>query len=299
MNFIEQAFSFECKGESLVGIACVPEHAKSTGVLIIVGGPQYRVGSHRQFLLLSRCLASAGYSVMRFDYRGMGDSGGEPRDFECIDDDIAAAINTFLTRCPKVKNVVLWGLCDAASASLLYLDRRRDERVGGICLLNPWVRSEVSLAKTHMKHYYGQRLFQRDFWKKLVTGKTKFFSAASGFVSNWCMTRHHATSTENQTFQHRMAIALREFKGSTLLILSGNDYTAKEFLQFSTDEQSWSGVFNNPLLACITLPEADHTFSSTVWREEVAKTTLDWLKEIDLAHNKALTMVANLESNSR
>jgi uncharacterized protein len=303
VRFSEQVFSFECAGESLLGIASVPDQAKCTGVLIIVGGPQYRVGSHRQFLLLSRSLASAGYPVMRFDYRGMGDSAGEPRDFERIDDDIAVAINRFIARCPEVENVVLWGLCDAASASLLYLDRRRDDRVGGLCLLNPWVRSEVSLAKTHLKHYYGQRLFQIDFWKKLFTGKTDVFGAVSGLVSNWRMTRHDASAkghtTENLAFQHRMAAALRGFKGRAMFILSGNDYTAKEFLQFTTDDPSWSGVFNNPLFACVTLPDADHTFSSAVWRAEVAKTTLDWLEEIDLAHNKVLTVVAKPGSDSR
>jgi len=52
------------------------------GVLIVVGGPQYRVGSHRQFLLLSRRLAAEGHPVMRFDYRGMGDASGAMRGFE-------------------------------------------------------------------------------------------------------------------------------------------------------------------------------------------------------------------------
>ena len=74
VNIKEQVINFDLAGESLVGMACVPEQARSIGIIVVVGGPQYRVGSHRQFLLLSRALASAGYPVMRFDYRGMGDS---------------------------------------------------------------------------------------------------------------------------------------------------------------------------------------------------------------------------------
>jgi len=64
-------------------------------VLIIVGGPQYRVGSHRQFVLLARHLAAQGIPVMRFDVRGMGDSKGKPRNFGQLDDDLRAATDCF------------------------------------------------------------------------------------------------------------------------------------------------------------------------------------------------------------
>lgn len=303
MNISEQAFTFECVGEPLVGIASVPENARSTGVLIIVGGPQYRVGSHRQFLLLSRGLATAGFPVMRFDYRGMGDSCGESRCFESVDEDIGAAIDALVRRYPCVTRVVLWGLCDAASASLLYWDARRDARVVALCLLNPWVRSEVSLAKTHMRHYYGQRLVQWDFWKKLLTGKTEVAGALTGLVSNWRMTRQVANAeervTDNEAFQSRMARALRDFNGHVMLILSGNDYTAKEFLQYASDDPSWSGAFNKPLLARVTFPDADHTFSSAISRADVEKATLDWLVKVDVTERRMLVAVADAESVAR
>ena len=57
--YLERALVFECEGEQLVGIVAAPEAAR-VGVLVIVGGPQYRAGSHRQYVLLSRRLASAG-----------------------------------------------------------------------------------------------------------------------------------------------------------------------------------------------------------------------------------------------
>ena len=146
MRFSEEAIAFPCAGEQLLGIIAHPEQAKRTGVLIIVGGPQYRLGSHRQFLLLARVLSVAGYPVMRFDYRGMGDSTGEMRNFEAVDADIAAAIDAFMVACPELEHFVLWGLCDAASASLLYLHACEDERLSGFVLLNPWVRSVATLA---------------------------------------------------------------------------------------------------------------------------------------------------------
>src|SRR5690349_24048098 len=57
---------------------------RSRGVLLVVGGPQYRVGSHRQFALLCRRLAGRGVPALRFDYRGMGDADGAARTFESV-----------------------------------------------------------------------------------------------------------------------------------------------------------------------------------------------------------------------
>jgi exosortase A-associated hydrolase 1 len=116
----ESVLSFSCEGAPLVGILAEPRDTPAeVGVLIIVGGPQYRVGSHRQFTLLARHLAANGFAALRFDYRSMGDSAGETRDFLGVNTDIAAAIEALLAARPALKRVVLWGLCDAASAALL------------------------------------------------------------------------------------------------------------------------------------------------------------------------------------
>ena len=95
MIYHEQAIRFECADDSLFGILSIPDQPISRGVLIVVGGPQYRVGSHRQFTLLARHLATAGIPVMRYDYRGMGDSEGEIRTFENLHDDLHTAIDQF------------------------------------------------------------------------------------------------------------------------------------------------------------------------------------------------------------
>lgn len=276
MNIYERAFLFPCLGEALIGIVCVPEIAASTGVLIVVGGPQYRVGSHRQFLLLSRSLAHAGFPVMRFDFRGMGDSHGETRNFENVEDDIGAAIDAFVADCPNIERIVLWGLCDAASASLLYFNSKHDRRVCGMFLLNPWVRSEASLAKTHVKHYYLRRLQQREFWTKLLSGRAKVAHAYRGLFSNLLLAQR-GDNKESKDFRGCMANALSGFDGPIMFVLSENDYTAKEFQQFVSDSPEWKGLLSSPRVTTLSLAEADHTFSSVVWRERVAQCTVDWL----------------------
>lgn len=280
MKFSEQAVVFPCAGEQLLGIIAQPDQAANTGVLIIVGGPQYRAGSHRQFLLLARALAAVGYPAMRFDYRGMGDSSGELRNFEAVDLDIAAAIDAFIAASPGIERVVLWGLCDAASAALLYWDATHDQRIGGLVLLNPWVRSEATLARAHIKHYYVQRLLQPEFWRKLVGGKMGVAHAIGGFMKSLRQAQRVGGSDDTQaklSFQEHMLCGLRNFRGSTLVILSGNDYTAKEFIESTRASPDWQGVLSRGSVLVREVPDADHTFSTGEWRAAVETLTVGWL----------------------
>jgi len=156
---IETPLVFTLGADALVGVLSAPDGpASETGLLVVVGGPQVRMGSHRQFVQLTRHLAAHGIAAMRFDVRGMGDSSGEAAGFERLHEDIEAAVSELMRRRPEVKRVALWGLCDGASACLLYLQRKPDARIAGLALLNPWVRSEQTLARARVRHYYWHRL---------------------------------------------------------------------------------------------------------------------------------------------
>ena len=288
MTYHERAVMFSCDGERLVGVAALPNMTHgaekpltSTGVVIIVGGPQYRAGSHRQFVLLARALAAAGTPVLRFDYRGMGDSTGELHTFENVNEDIAAAISALQMAAPTVQHVALWGLCDGASAALLYCHAAQDARIKGLCLLNPWVRSEASLAKTQVKHYYTQRFRQKEFWIKLLSGKVAA-SAASVLVRNiktaFSSAAPKAAGADSAPYQTRMAQAWMQLNGPLLLILSGKDYTAKEFLEYAGASPAWAGTLAKPLLMRHDAPAADHTFSSETSRKLTENQTLAWME---------------------
>lgn len=280
MNATEQALLFTSAQETLVGVVNVPETlAISTGVIVVVGGPQYRAGSHRQFVSLARKLSAAGFIVLRFDYRGMGDSTGPASSFLTAPPEIGAAIDALQNSFPSVKNIVLWGLCDAASAALMYVHKTQDARVSGLCLLNPWVRSEASLARTQVKHYYTQRLMQRSFWTKLFSGKVAW-GALKGLAKNVRLSTASVAkfNSDDRPFQLQMATAWTGFQGYILLILSGNDYTAKEFREYTSADTAWSTAFHHPRLERQTLAEADHTFSSAEWKASVENMTLNWLR---------------------
>lgn len=285
MTYTEEATLFDCAGETLLGILARPDTPADTAVVVVVGGPQYRAGSHRQFVLLSRALAAAGVAVLRFDYRGMGDSSGAQRDFEGVSADIAAAIDILQQHLPGVKHIALWGLCDAAAAALLYCHDTQDPRVKGLCLLNPWVRSEASLARTQVKHYYLQRLQQKEFWLKLLRGGVAT-QALGGLLQNirtaFGGTRANASgssqaATPQKPFQQRMATAWHQFPGQILLLLSGDDYTAKEFQEFASTDPAWKNHLAHARLQCHEVPGVDHTFSGAASRQQAERLTLDWV----------------------
>jgi len=278
VSYTERAITFGCAQGMMTGIVAVPPAAALTAVVVVVGGPQYRVGSHRQFVHLSRVLAAAGYPVLRFDYSGMGDSSGEQRDFLQATADIGTAIDALQRELPTVKRVVLWGLCDGASAALLYCHDTRDPRISGLCLLNPWVRSEASLARAHVKHYYADRLRQKEFWVKLLNGKVAT-AALAGLWRNLRLmsTGPDASNLENLSFQSRMLAAWSGFPGDIMLGLSGNDYTAREFVEYTAANDAWRKALSASNLQRSEVPNSDHTFSSAADRDYVGALTRTWL----------------------
>jgi exosortase A-associated hydrolase 1 len=268
--------TFHCEAATLAGVLHVPlAGGQPTGVLIVVGGPQYRVGSHRQFVLTARALAGAGYPVFRFDYRGMGDSGGAPRTFDSIDQDISAAIDAFMDEVPTLKQVVILGLCDAASAAIIYCGSG-DVRIGGLALANPWARTEAGEAKARVRHYYGQRLLQRAFWGKLMSGGFDFRAASLGFAG--ALRRlFGADSPPGASFIDRMYEGFRSFRGPVLLLMSGKDLTAREFDDLAASSGNWSELLSQPRVRRVDLRVADHTFSGPGALEQANEALALWL----------------------
>jgi uncharacterized protein len=277
MSSREEPLVFSCGGEALVGVLALPEQPTSRGVLIVVGGPQYRTGSHRQYTLLARALAGEGIASLRFDYRGLGDSGGAYRSFEHAGEDIRTAIDRFLERLPGVREVVIWGLCGAACAALFHA--QHDPRVGGLVLANPWVHTEQGMARAQLKHYYGARLFQRGFWQKLLHGELDLRRTFSELIGALARAAGSKKEIENEPLPQRMEDALSRFPGRVLLLLSGNDLTAQEFKDAVARSGRWQSLLEAPRVTRYEIPEANHTFGRREWRDQVARWTADWVKQ--------------------
>jgi exosortase A-associated hydrolase 1 len=273
----------DCEGASLVGVLFTPEKPARRGVVIVVGGPQYRIGSHRQFLTLARDVAAAGFPVLSFDHRGIGDSDGPFLGFEHLDADIRTAVDGLIAHAPEVEDVVLWGLCDGASAISFYA--AQDPRIKGAVIVNPWIRSDQSFARAYIRQHYRERLRDPAFWRGLLTGQVNPFrlamSALGTIVAALGLRRSSDASSSDDgdaPLPDRMADGLARFEGPILLITSGRDLMMSEFAEIVGGSSVWQRVLGRERVTRRDIAPADHTYSRREWRSQVHAWTIDWLR---------------------
>lgn len=281
---------FNSRGLPLVGILHHAVGNPECGVLFMVaGGPQYRIGGHRQLVIWARKISQIGFPVLRFDFSGMGDSYGNYLGFEDSEDDLKSAIDYFFSEYPLLKKVVLWGECNACSVSLFYA--HKDPRVAGLVMLNPWVRTEEGQAKAVVRHYYINRLMQRSFWAKVfglkfnaydsVRSAVQMIMKAFGSSGSEKGNQDQASGYQQLNLPERMLFGLSRFKGRVMLVMSGRDMVSKEFDDLLSAKPEWRDSLAARDLVRYDLPYADHTFSTSEWRDQVGAWGANWLSSLE------------------
>lgn len=272
----EVACVFECRGCELVGVLHAPGAKADWGVVFVVGGAQYRVGSHRLFVRLARDIARLGGYAFRFDCRGMGDSGGEHPGFVALDTDIAAAIAEVRRRAPDVRRFVLLGLCDSAYAGALYAAADRD--VVGLVALNPWVEEEGTREEAIVAQHYPARLRTGEFWRRLMTGRVRIWSALWMIVLYFA--RRLAAGRGGHggvTLSDQLGTAMGIFSGQVLVVLSEEDLTADAFRHASGRPGRLHDAIVANGVTIETVADADHTFSTPGSADALVGLITAWL----------------------
>lgn len=252
----------------LAAIAHFPSGKESsTGVVIIVGGPQYRVGAHRLFVQLARHLANEGYPVLRFDFAGMGDSTGSPKVFSERASDISAAIQTLRECYPGIQSVSLWGLCDGATAAILHAGEQKDG-VQQVIAVNPWIDSYRGDRQTN-RIYYAMKLRGRIQSSSMNNVLKKIANSALNLLDLiiFGYGNHKAPTAD------RVSKALEKIGRSVVLICGTLDQTAMEFhsalRSFSISERGEKIVGRE-----VIIDYADHTFTVFERRKKLIEKTV-------------------------
>lgn len=281
MSSRPEILRFDCEGDSLLGMLHRPATPAQRAVLIVTGGPQYRVGSHRQFLLLGRTLADHGIAAMRFDYRGMGDSEGQSRPYDQLHADVQAAVTACYAALPHLAELILWGLCDGATAAALYA--ASDARIHGVILLNPWVHSAALQQQVLLRQYYPQRLLSAHFWRHLPSQAAALISRLAQLIrasaSSITVQRAPAVHTADTARPEQMLYqALSAFGGRVLIILAGADLGARQLLHLCATQRRWRQLLSRSGTRLHTIAGANHTFASQYWRAQVSQRCIDWIQ---------------------
>jgi exosortase A-associated hydrolase 1 len=286
----EQPVTFSCESETLVGMLHRGRREANLGVVIVVaGGPQYRVGAHRQFVDMARKLSRNGYPVLRFDLQGMGDSGGTYRGFQQSEADIRASIDELTARVTSLTRVVLIGECESASGILFYA--WRDPRVRGVVLINPWVRTEEGRAQVIIKHYYRDRLRSSEFWRKVRAGRFDVVASLRSLrrethayfrgrrQMSASILKYDDDDITELPLPIKTAAGFSRFGGKVLLVMSGRDYISREFDEVTAASNAWTGLLDRPSVQRRDMHDADHTFSRRAWKEQASDWILEWLRD--------------------
>ena len=258
---------FTCEGEPLVG--ALHPAAQSTpgsiGGLIVSGGVQVRAGPHRSHVDLANGLATEGLPTLRFDRRGVGDSGGTNPGFEMAGPDILAAIDA-LCRETGVEGCIGYGLCDGATA--LGLLAPYEPRLAGLILMNPWTIDEADNGNSLVMHHYRRRLRDPRQLGRLLRGEIALGSAIASLGSTLGRSLSRVTLDRLRArprpailpLGHRLAKALSSFPGPIHIILSDHDRTASAF-EAGLHTPAWKAVLARPNVTVQRIGGADHTCS--------------------------------------
>jgi pimeloyl-ACP methyl ester carboxylesterase len=178
--------------QSLVGVltrAVAEMPADGSAVVILNTGIIHRVGHHRMFVTMSRALARAGHTVLRFDFSGIGDS--DPRNdglsplASCMAD-IKDALDWLERNC-QASRVILVGLCSGADHAVLY--GHSDDRVAALVLMDPTIPATFR----YYVHFIGRRVTRLRSWVRVVTGRSRaariWLGQASHIVWPWQKSR--------------------------------------------------------------------------------------------------------------
>ena len=124
-------------GDPLFTVLHSPSQPARHGVVLCHPFGEEKLWSHRVFVTFARELASRGAAVLRFDFRGEGDSGREfiESDVDTRIADVHAAIAALREACPSLEAVTLVGLRFGGSIAALAASQRDD--VGRLVIWDP------------------------------------------------------------------------------------------------------------------------------------------------------------------
>lgn len=282
-HIVEQALLLGPR-QSMVGVitpasaqAVVPD---APFVVILNAGIIHRVGPNRMHVLLARALAAAGFSVLRVDLSGLGDSEARNDALPPLDATMAdiREILDMLQATRQVQRVVLVGLCSGADHSIIYAGT--DERVVGVALMDPSIPRTLG----YYVHHYGHRILGLRAWLNLVLGRHPIWRALRRRLSPTAAASPAEVEARGPSLEDPKVKAFLQnaygralANGVQLLAVLTSDRQRQHnyrrqlldaFPQLPFGKQLWLEYFK----------ECDHTFASAANRARLIGLVEAWMK---------------------
>ena len=259
---MRRLLTFTCEEASCA--ATLDEAQGGVGILLVTGGREPRIGAHGWQASLARSLAEAGHPVLRFDRRGVGDSGGGDPGYAGSGPDIAAAAACLREEAAAVGTVIGIGNCDAATALALH---HGNAALAGVILLNPWLGGDAEEDElppaAAIRQRYRTRFFSPQAWLRLITGRIDLRAAFSGL-------RKAAAASRAPALARGMAESLGDLPA--YFVISSGDSTGIAFAAAWRRHPGCSAI--------TTLPTGSHSFAAEGDHERIVAACLDAIHAI-------------------
>lgn len=176
------------ENESLFGVVTHCKKPINQGDLVVFlnCGAEHHVGPHRMYTQFSRQLSEEGYSSVRFDIEGIGDSVsiGRNEENEAYSPVVLSDIKEMLkrTKMEGYKRFLFVGICAGAYHSFIANSKISLEGIVGAVVVNPlvfeWNYEKPSSQSQSIKDQgevsrYKKNLFSISTWKKIFSGKIR------------------------------------------------------------------------------------------------------------------------------
>lgn len=262
---MRRLLSFDCEGTRLG--ASLDAGEGTIGLLLVTGGSQTRVGSHRMYERLAKLLSESGISCLRFDRRGVGDSAGADPGFRGSAPDLAAAADAFRRERYGLERVLGFGLCDGATALALF---GAGAGLDGLVLVNPWlVEAEAGdPPPAAIRRHYRERLLSLEGWSKLLSGRVDYRKLLRGAIKS--------RSRSPSTLSEQVAGVLKAHALPTAWILATGDATA-----IAAEAELAGASFRSLSIDPIRIETDSHTFARPGDEQSLLAAVLKAVERLD------------------
>ena len=255
---------------------CSSPEGPKAGMILLHGWAGYRGGPHQMFIKLGRAAAQAGLCCLRFDFRGRGDSEGDPQaaSLSTMIADTCQAAEALAEHCGPLP-LALVGDCSGSEVAI-----GAGALIPAVQRLVLWSappvaadREEMHRAKrSSMLSAYLRKALRPETWRRLLRGEVRLDRVSQTLRSGGL-----GAGELGQASDHEIDWLGRflGFPGRMLFLYGGNDPTTPACLQHYRELTDRAGrPFETHLVA-----GANHAFYSLAWEQEVIDTTLEWLGE--------------------
>lgn len=243
---MELQVSFSSDGEAVFGVLHLPDRTPAPGLIMCHGFTGHKAESHRLFVHAARDFCEHGFAVLRFDFRGSGDSAGHFQEMTVSREiaDAQAAFDFLASRsevAPGLLGVLGLSLGGCVAACLAGRESR--------------VRALVLWAATAHLDRFSDRL------------TPEFGSSETLDMQGWALGRSFLDDLRNV---HPLKSA-EKYGGPSLVVHGAADETVP--LSDSADYRIALGG----RCRLHHIANADHVFSSLPWKAEAIQVSREFL----------------------